>query len=85
MYKGIRTKFSTFWALKKAIWTKLLTWFSIGEWPYELIICLENDLKCDFGDADEALFHDVEKTFDRIFYILGIQKSVLDDVAEMIF
>jgi hypothetical protein len=31
------------------------------------------------------MFHDVEKKFDRFFYILGIQKSVLDDVEEVMF
>jgi hypothetical protein len=44
-----------------------------------------NVLKCDFGDFDEALFHDIDRTFERIFYILGIQKSVLDEVAEVMF
>jgi hypothetical protein len=37
-------------------------------------------LKCDFGDVHEAMLHDVERSFLRIFYILGIQKSVLDEV-----
>jgi hypothetical protein len=44
-----------------------------------------NVLKYDFVDVDEAMFHDVERIFERIFYILGIQKSVLDDVAEVMF
>jgi hypothetical protein len=57
----------------------------MGEWPWEIIICLANVLKCDFGDVVEAMFHDVEKTFDCIFYIHGIQISVLDDVAEVMF
>jgi hypothetical protein len=30
-----------------------------------------NVLKCDFGDLDLAIFHDVERLFERI-YILGI-------------
>jgi hypothetical protein len=39
----------------------------------------------DFGDVDEAMFHDVERTFERNFYIIGIQKRILDDVAEVMF
>jgi hypothetical protein len=37
-----------------------------------------NVLKCDFGDVDEKIFHDVERTFGRIFFILGFQKIVFD-------
>jgi hypothetical protein len=51
----------------------------------ELIMYLLNVLKCYFGDVDEAIFHDVERPFERIFYILGIQKSDLDEVAEVMF
>jgi hypothetical protein len=39
-----------------------------------------NVLKCDFGDIHEAMLHNVERSFQRIFYILGIQKSDLDKV-----
>jgi hypothetical protein len=35
-------------------------------------------LNFDFVDFDEAMFHDVERPFERIFYIVGIHKSVLD-------
>jgi hypothetical protein len=48
--------------------------FYVSEWPRELIICLLYVLKCDIGDVDEAMFHDVERPFERIFYTLGIQK-----------
>jgi hypothetical protein len=44
-----------------------------------------NVLECDFGNVDETMFHDVERTFEPIFNILGIQKSVLDEVAEVMF
>jgi hypothetical protein len=40
-----------------------------------------NVLKFDFGEVDESLFHDVERPFERIFYILGIEKSDLNEVA----
>jgi hypothetical protein len=55
--------------------------FEVGEWPWELIICLLNFLKCDFGDFVEAIFHDVDRPFESIFYILGFQKSDLDEVV----
>jgi hypothetical protein len=29
-------------------------------------------LKIDFGDVDEEMFHDVQRKFEPIFYILGI-------------
>jgi hypothetical protein len=60
--------FSAFLAYKKAIWK-------------ENIICLLNVLKCDFGDVDEAMFHDVERSFERIFYNLGLQKSDFGEEA----
>jgi hypothetical protein len=41
--------------------------------------CL-NVLKCDFGDVHEAMLLDVERSFQRIFYILGIQRRDLDEV-----
>jgi hypothetical protein len=31
------------------------------------------------------MFHDLEKPFDSIFYILGIQKSDLDEGADEMF
>jgi hypothetical protein len=34
---------------------------------------------------DETLFHDVEMLFVRIFYILGVSKFDLDEVAKMMF
>jgi hypothetical protein len=40
-----------------------------------------NALKCDFGDFDESMFHDVERQLEIIFYILGIEKCDLDEVA----
>jgi hypothetical protein len=44
-----------------------------------------NVLKFDFSDVDEATFHFVERTLKRIFYIPGIQKTVLDEVDEVMF
>jgi hypothetical protein len=41
--------------------------------------------KFDLCEVDEAIFHDIEKPFESIFYILGIQKSDLDEVADMMF
>jgi hypothetical protein len=44
-----------------------------------------NVLKCDFLDVDEAMFLDVEGLFERIFYILVIEKRFLDDVDKVMF
>jgi hypothetical protein len=50
--------------------------FSVHEWPWELIICLLNVLKCNFVDVDEAVFHDDEGPIERNFYIFGIKKAI---------
>jgi hypothetical protein len=42
-------------------------------------------LKCDFCNFDEAMFHDVERPFERIYNILGIQKSNLNEIADFMF
>jgi hypothetical protein len=34
-------------------------------------------------DFDEGMFHDVEMPFKRFLYILGFQKSFLDEFAEV--
>jgi hypothetical protein len=39
----------------------------------KLIICLLNVLKNDFGEVDEAMFEGVERPFELIFCILGIE------------
>jgi hypothetical protein len=44
-----------------------------------------NVLKCEYGYIDETMIHDVERAFERIFYDLGIKKSVLDVVNEVMF
>jgi hypothetical protein len=65
--------------IEKTIWRNLLKWFQVAEWHWELIICLVNVLKCDFGDDNEKMFHDVERKFERFFFILRIQKNVFDE------
>jgi hypothetical protein len=59
--------------------------FQVGQWPWQPIICLLNVLKITFAYIDDAFIHDVERPFDRIFYILCIEKSNLDKVAEVMF
>jgi hypothetical protein len=54
---------------------------SVGECPWELIICLRGDLKNDFGEVEEAMFQGVEWPFEFIFFNLSIQKSNLDEVT----
>jgi hypothetical protein len=46
-----------------------------------VIICLLDVLKNDFGEVDEAKFQGVERPYDLIFCILGIEKSDLGGVA----
>jgi hypothetical protein len=41
--------------------------FQEGECPCELILCLLVVLQNDFGDVDEAMFHDVIITLELIF------------------
>jgi hypothetical protein len=66
---------------------KSLKWCfnKVGEWARKLIICFLNVLKCDIGEVDEAIFHDVEKPFERIFYILGIQISDYYEFEKVMF
>jgi hypothetical protein len=40
-----------------------------------------NVLIFDFGVVDESMFHDVQRPFERIFNILGIEKSDLNEFA----
>jgi hypothetical protein len=40
-------------------------------------------MKCDFGDVDETMIHDVERPFKRILYVPGIQKSDLNEFSEV--
>jgi hypothetical protein len=58
--------------------------FQVYKWPWELI-CLLDVLKCDIVEVDEAMYQGVERTYKLIFCILDIQKSALDEVAEIIF
>jgi hypothetical protein len=46
---------------------------------------LSGRLKFDFDEVDEAMFQGVERSCELIFCIVGIQKSDLDEVAELMF
>jgi hypothetical protein len=35
--------------------------------------------------CDEAKFHDIERTYERILYIICIEKRDFDEVAEVMF
>jgi hypothetical protein len=54
--------------------------FEVCELPWELIICLLDVLKNDFGEDDEALFQAVELSRELIFCFVGIEKNDLDEV-----
>jgi hypothetical protein len=59
--------------------------FHLGKWSCELIIGLLDVLIIQFSDVDEAMFQVVERQCELIFYVLGIQKSEVELVAEVIF
>jgi hypothetical protein len=59
--------------------------FHVGEWPWELIICLLDVLKWDFGESDEAVFRGDQRPCEIIIWILGIKKSDWDEVADVLF
>jgi hypothetical protein len=59
--------------------------FQVCEWSRELIICLLNVLKCDFVNVDEAMFSDVERSFERLFYIQGNKKNELVEYAGVLW
>jgi hypothetical protein len=48
-------------------------------------VCVLHVLKNDFGEVDEVMFQNVDRQLESFFYILGIQKSHLDEVAEVMF
>jgi hypothetical protein len=48
---------------------------------WELIIWLLDVLENDFGEVDEAMFQDVERANELIFYILKIEKKDMNKVA----
>jgi hypothetical protein len=45
-------------------------------------IFLLDVLKYNFGEVDEAMFHDVERPFERISDVLGIKISDLDFISD---
>jgi hypothetical protein len=55
--------------------------FSVGEWPWDIIICLLGDLKNDFVEFDETMLQGVEGSCELIFCIMGIEKSDLEKFA----
>jgi hypothetical protein len=79
----MRTNCFLSWASKKSDLDEVV--FQVGEWPSEVIICLLVVLKCVFGEVDEASFLGVERACKVIFFLMGIQKSDLDEVAVVMF
>jgi hypothetical protein len=55
--------------------------FSVGEWSSELIICLLDVSKNDFGEVDEAMFPGFERPNDLIFSNLGIEKATWSRIS----
>jgi hypothetical protein len=50
----------------------LLKWFSVWDCHFELIICVLDFLKIDFGEVDEAMLQGVDGPCELIFCNLGI-------------
>jgi hypothetical protein len=48
---------------------------------WDLIICLPDVLKYDFGEVEEAMLQVVERPYVHIFCILSIEKSDLGEIA----
>jgi hypothetical protein len=85
MFHGVKTAMQSHFLnsenQKKRLWwirlSDVLSWW-IAQRTHNL-----NVWKCDFVDIDDAMFRDVARPFERIFNILGIHKSDLDEVAEV--
>jgi hypothetical protein len=73
--KGYATSFSASRANKKSDLVEVVEVVSSDEWPCDHVICLLEVLKCDFVGADEAIFQDVERPCDFIFYILWFKEA----------
>jgi hypothetical protein len=44
-----------------------------------------NVLKCDFGDIDEAMIHDVKRPYEYIFCTLSFKSSDSDEFSQVMF
>jgi hypothetical protein len=49
--------------------------FQVGEWRLQLIICLLDVLKNDFGEVDEEMIQGVERPCEIILCVLEIEIS----------
>jgi hypothetical protein len=65
-------------------WNRLSD-FYLHELACDHIICLLDVLKKDFVEVDEAIFQGLERPCILTFFILGIQKSYLFEVSDMMF
>jgi hypothetical protein len=55
--------------------------FSVGEWPWDLLVCVLDVLENNFNELNEALFQLVERSCEIYFCYLGIQKGYYYQVA----
>jgi hypothetical protein len=58
--------------------------FQVGEWTWELILCLP-DVLVYTGEVDEAILQGVKRPWGFFFCVLGIQKREIDEVGEVMF
>jgi hypothetical protein len=58
--------------------------FQVGEWSEELIICLLDVLKNDFGDVDEAMVLGVRRPLEIIFCLLRIERFLRSHLSDVL-
>jgi hypothetical protein len=73
--KGHANSFSASWASKKHLGRSREVMFQLGEWPWETINCILDNLKCDFYEVDEAMFRGIDRPCEKIISFLGIEKE----------
>jgi hypothetical protein len=59
--------------------------FQLCEWPWELILCILDVLKFDFGEVDETMSKFAERPFENISCILAMQIRGMDEFTEVLF
>jgi hypothetical protein len=83
--KAMRTHFLHIGHPKSALDEVAEVMFWVGECPWDFIICLLEVLRFDFGEVVKALFKGDERMCHLIFCFPGIQKSNLNEVADVKF
>jgi hypothetical protein len=75
--KGHVNSLSPFWVSKNNLDEFAKFMFQVGEWPWEIIICLLDVVKCNFGEVHESMVQMFEKHWELIFCLLDISNNTL--------